>query len=139
MNINGKEYSWGDVEVVLFGRPLVGIRGIEYGVKQEKELQYGRGNKPYAIQKGNKAPEGSITVTQSELEAMLRAAGPGKDLTDIPGFQVVVSYIPEEGAPIVTDVLRNCEFTEGTKSLKQNDKAMEITLPLLMLDIEYNV
>lgn len=138
MNINGKEYAWGDVEVVLLGRQLLGIKGIEYGIKQEKEYQYGRGNKPYAIQKGNKTPEGSLTVSQSEIEALLQAAGSGNDITDIPPFNVIISYVPEEGDPIVTDICKNCEFTESMKSIKQNDKAMEITLPFMPLDIEYN-
>lgn len=136
---NSKEYEWSNVEVLFLGKPVTGIRGVSYKESQEKELLYARGNKPRSIQKGNKAYSGSISLLQSELEALQIAAGKGKSILDIPAFDIVVAYVPEVGASIVTDIIKNVEFTEIEKKIKQGDKFMEIELPIIALDIEYNV
>lgn len=137
---NSKEYSWANVEIVMLGRPVIGIRGVTYKETQEKEYVYARGNKPRSIQKGNKAYEGSISLLQSELEALIQSAGKNRSLTDLPPFNIVVAYIPDEGVgTIVTDVIKNCEFKENSKAIKQGDKFMEIELPLIALDIDFNV
>lgn len=41
IHINNKEYAWGDITVVVFGRPLVGITGIEYKSKKAKDVKHG--------------------------------------------------------------------------------------------------
>lgn len=136
---NSKEYSWSNVEVVMLGRPVTGIRGVTYKATQEKEVIYARGNKPRAIQHGNKSFDGTIGILQSELEALLVASGAGKNVLDIPAFDIVVAYVPDGSGDIITDIIKNVEFTEMEKSLNQNDKLMEVELPFIALDIEYNV
>jgi hypothetical protein len=136
---NSKEYSWSNVEIVMLGRPVTGIRGVTYKASQEKEVIFGRGNKPRAIQHGNKSFECSVTLLQSELEALVAAAGKGKNLTDIPAFDIVVAYVPDLPGDIITDIIKNVEFTEVEKTFKQGDKFMEIELPAIALDIDYNV
>lgn len=136
---NSKEYQWSNVEVLMLGRPVTGIRAIEYTEKQEKEVIYSRGVKPRAIQKGNKTFECKISLLQSELEALQLAAGTGKSVLDIPAFDVVVSYVPDAGGAVITDIIKNVELTETKKGLKQGDKFMEVELPAVALDIEYNV
>lgn len=136
---NSQEYDWSNVEVVMLGRPVTGIRGVSYKASQEKEVIYGRGNKPRAIQKGNKSYEGTITLLQSELEAMLLTVQKGQNVVDIPAFDIVVAYVPEGGGDIVTDIIKNVELTEVEKSFSQNDKFMEVELPFIALDIQYSV
>lgn len=139
MAFNSKEYDWSNVEVVMLGRPVTGIRGVSYKTSQEKEVVYARGNEPRAIQKGNKSYEGNITLLQSELEALLLTVTKGKSVVDIPAFDIAIAYVPENGTEIVTDIIKNCEFTEVEKSMSQNDKFMEIELPFIALGIEYAV
>lgn len=130
---NSREYEWSDVSVVAAGRMITGIRGVSYTSSQEKEALYGKGNKPHSIQRGNKSYAGSVTLLQSELEALERAAG--GDALDIT-FNILVSYgDPTKGDAITTDLLVGCEITEIPKGLNQNDKFMEIELPLVMLDV----
>lgn len=136
---NSKEYEWSNVEVVMLGRPVTGIRGVSYKESQEKEVIYGRGNKPRAIQHGNKSYECKISLLQSELEAILQAAGTGYGITDVPPIDIVVAYVPLTGGVIVVDLIKNCEFTEVEKAIKQGDKFMEIELPAIALDIEFHV
>lgn len=131
---NSREYEWADVSVVAAGRMITGIRGVSYTSSQEKEALYGKGNKPHSIQRGNKAFSGAIRLLQSELEALELAAG--GDALDI-SFNIVVAYgNPLKGDVITTDLLVGCEITEIPKGLNQNDKFMEIELPLVMLDVK---
>ncbi|MGM9774899.1 MAG: hypothetical protein ACI3Y2_06840 [Candidatus Egerieousia sp.] len=136
MRFNSKEYEWADVSVVMAGRSVTGIRGIEYSSSQEKEALYAKGNKPQGIQRGNKSYSGTITLLQSELEALSEAAG--GDALDAT-FNVVVCYgNPMKGDTIKTDLLAGVEITEIPKGLKQGDKFMEIALPVIMLDVKQN-
>ena len=134
---NSKEYAWSDVRIFMFGRFVTGARSVSYTVSKEKEALYAAGDEPRAIQSGNKSYSGSITLLQSEIRALTNAAGK-KHLVDIPGFQVVVSY-GDANTPITTDRLKAMEFTEYEKSISQNDKYMEIELPMIGLGIEENI
>ena len=133
MQFDTREHEWSDVNVILAGRPVIGIRGVSYTSSQEKEALYGKGNTPHAMQRGNMSYSGSIRRLQSELEALERAAG--GDALDAT-FNVVVAYgNPFLGDRFSTDLLRGCEITEIPKGLNQNDKFMEIELPVVMLDV----
>lgn len=130
---NSKEYEWADVTVVMAGRDALGIRGVSYTSAQEKEALYAKGNKPHGIQRGNKSYEGYIRLLQSEYEALNAAAG--GDALDV-SFNIIVSYgNPSKGDVIHTDLLSGVEITSKPKTLNQNDKFMEIELPMIMLDI----
>ena len=129
-----REYEWADVTVVMAGRDVTGIRGVSYTSEQEKEALYAKGNKPHGIQRGNKSYTGSIRLLQSEYDALNAAAG--GDALNV-SFNIVVSYgNPANGDVIKTDLLRGVELTSKPKTLNQNDKFMEIELPLIMLDIQ---
>ena len=131
--MNTREYEWSDVTVVVAGRDVTGIRGVSYNSDQEKEALYAKGNKPHGIQRGNKSYSGSIRLLQSEYDALNAAAG--GDALNV-SFNIIVSYgNPSKGDVIKTDLLVGAEITSKPKSLNQNDKFMEIELPLVMLDI----
>lgn len=132
MMTNTREYEWADVSVVLAGRPITGLRGVKYGVKQEKELLHAKGNKPHSIQRGNVTYDGEITLLQSEYEALKQACG-GNILNA--SFDIVSSYgNPTKGDVVTTDILIGCEFTEDNTEWKQGDKFQEKTLPFLFTD-----
>ncbi len=133
---NSKEYEWASITVVMGGRNMTGIRGVKYHTKQEKEVLYAKGNKAHAIQRGNKSCEGSITLLQSELEALTRAAG--GDLLDA-NLNLIVAYgNPSQGEPISTDIIKGVEFTDVPKGMSQGDKFSEHELPFIALDVDYN-
>lgn len=129
---NTREYEWADVNVVVAGRTVTGLRGVKYGAKQEKELVHAKGNKPYAIQRGNKTYDGELTLLQSEYVALREACG--GDVLD-GSFNIVVSYgNPTQGDVITTDILVGAEITEDTTEWKQGDKFQEKSLPFIYLD-----
>ena len=136
---NSNEYAWVDINVVLLGREVVGLRGMEYKVKRQKEAVYATGKKARGIQKGKKEYEGTITLLQSELIALDRAAQEKgyEDITDI-DFDVIVSYLPENGV-ITTDKVVNVSITEIPRGMKEGDLQMEIALPFIALDVVSNI
>jgi len=138
--INGNEYAWGDVQVVLPGKniPIDGIAGFEYGGKQDKPNIYGRGFKPVSRGRGKIEYSGKITILQSEFEELVKAITGKKDPLFLPPFPITVSYAPEGGV-ITTDKLKSVEFTEWKKSMKTGDPNMEIELPITIGDIEMGV
>ncbi len=131
---SSKQYSWADVTISLGGKILNGATEVEYTEKQEKESIYGRGSKPHAIGRGNKSYEGKVTIWQSELEAMVQSA-PNKDVLSL-SFDMIVSYVPQDGTPMVTDILKKVEFTEVKKALKQGDKNMVIEMPIVFTEVK---
>lgn len=132
MMFNSREYEWADIDVVIAGRPVTGIRGIKYNTKKEKELVYAKGNKPHAVQSGNYDHSGEITVLQSEYNA-LRQAAKG-DILSV-SLDIVVAYgNPTRGDAITTDILVGVEFTEDNTEWKQGDKFQEKTIPFVFLD-----
>ena len=129
---NSREYEWSDINVVMAGRNVTGFRAVSYTSKQEKEALYAKGNKPHSIQRGNKSYEGSISLVQSEYEALKQAAG--GDILDA-SIDLVVSYgNPTKGDTIVTNLLQGVEFTDDKTEWKQGDKFQEKELPFIFLD-----
>src|SRR4051812_13169510 len=106
MLVNGSEYAWGDVQVVLPGKniPIDGITAFEYGAKQDKPNIYGRGFKPVARGRGKIEFSGKVTILQSEFEALVKAITGKRDPLALPMFPITVSYAPEGGV-ITTDKL----------------------------------
>lgn len=137
--INGREYEWADISVIIGGVSIVGFRAISYKREREKEAMYAKGRRAHSIQSGNESVTGSITFTQSQLEALEAATG-GNVLTA--KVDIVVSYGGELSTEnvistaIATDVIVGAEFTEYEKGMSQGDKFMEIAMPFLALDIE---
>lgn len=140
MPVNGKEYAWEDINIVLFGRIVEGVTDIKYKVKREQVAIYGRGSIPVAHSRSKKEHEASITILQSELEAIQKSMPAGKDLTDLEAFDITVAYTPQNNVlETVTDVLKGCRFTEYEKGMSTGDTHKEIELPLNLSNIIYNV
>ncbi|TDL99618.1 MAG: hypothetical protein C4K58_06920 [Flavobacteriaceae bacterium] len=132
-----KQYSFCEMDVVIGGKIIAGLQGIEYGVNTEKSFLYGRGCKPHGIQHGNTEYEGELSVWQSELEALIRDA-PKNDIMKL-RFDIVVSYVPHDGGPIVVDTLQGCEFKSWKKGMNQGDKNMEVKLPFIFLGVKKTI
>lgn len=133
--INGREYEFADLTLILAGRDVTGFRGIKYSTKQEKEPVYGKGNNALSIQKGNKSHDGEITLTQSEYETLVLLGG-GSVLNL--NLNAVLAYgNPSAGDTLIYDAIYGIQFTEESKEFKQGDKFAEIKLPFLALDIKH--
>lgn len=133
--INGNEYAWEDLQVVVEGNafPLNGVINIRYKATKVHVNIKGRGNKPVSMGRGPEDYEGSLTILQSELEAMQDTLGMDSLVTRKP-FQISVSYAPLVG-PKRTDLLMGCRILEVERALGTEDTHMEVELPLAIFRI----
>lgn len=136
---NSKEYTFCNVEVFVLGRSIGGLRGIEYKKKKTKEVLFGAGHKGRAIQHGKREFEGTLTVLQSELIALDRAAKEAglEDCLDL-DFDISITYSGDNGI-VTTDRIKGASITETPKALKEGDLSMEIALPFIALDVENDI
>jgi hypothetical protein len=132
--INGINYSWANITLVLFGVPVVGITKIDYKRKQKKENNYGFGAQPVSRGYGNYEYEGSIELYQDEWKRII-AAAPNRDPLLIPPFDIQVVYA---GRGIVADkdVLKSCEFMEDNFAASSGDTKLMVSIPIVIGLIE---
>lgn len=132
MNFDSREYEWADVTCMIGTRSLSGFTAINYSSKQNKEPIYGKGNEPYAIQKGNKSHEGELEVSMSELLALKSESQTGSIL-DM-HIDITVCYgNPSQGDVMQTHKLLGVEFTDEPKGMKQGDTHSTHRLPFIFL------
>lgn len=132
--INGINYSWANISLVLFGVPVVGITKIDYKAKQDKKNNYGAGPYPVSRGYGNYEYEGSIELYLDEWKNII-AASPNRDPLQIAPFDIPVIY----GGSRVTadkDMLRSCEFLENPLSTGTGDSKILVAIPLIIASIE---
>lgn len=135
--INGQEYGWEDVQVVVEGKsvPLTGIKGITYDSTKVHENIHGRGNRPVAMGRGKEDWEGTLTILQSELEAMQVSFGT-RSLVNRKAFSITVAYAPDEG-PLTTDILQGVRITKVGKAITGEDTHMTVELGLKIFNVKY--
>ena len=141
MRKNSAEFAWSNLSVTVLGRTFERILEVEYDVEINKKQIYGRGTKVKGIQRGNEKPTCSITIGQSELEALTliaQATNPRAKATDLV-FDIQVLYLDEDSGDIVVDRIIGAEFTKQPKSFKQDDSDMQMKGDCLCMDILYNV
>ncbi len=138
IRINNKEYAWGDITVVVFGRPLIGITGIEYKPKKAKTVKHGWGCDPKSIQHGKREYEGTLTLMQSELIALNQAARAKgyKDILDV-DFDIVLTY--EANLVITVDKICCASIADFNLGMKEGDAQAEISLPFVALDLYLDI
>lgn len=134
--INGNEYSWGDIVCAVAGTPVTGITGIEYSDEQEVTDNYGAGRYAVSRSKGRITCKGKITLYSSEVNAIVKKTKNGR-LQDLGAFDIIVSYIPDEGGVVVIDKLRNCQFKKNERSWSEGDTGKTVDLELAVSHIEW--
>lgn len=139
LKINENEYAWGDGQLRMLGRQVGHFTGIEYKVSQEKEQLYAAGRHAVAIQRGRVKVEGTLTLLQSEVIALTRAAKE-QGYDNILGLSIdlVMTYASADGVS-TTDKIVSAEFTEVPKTSKEGDMKMEVAMPFLALDLQEDI
>ena len=132
--INGTNYSNGNVSVILFGTPIVGIVAIDYNVKQKKDNNYGAGYQPVSRGYGMYEYTGSIEIYLDVWKSII-AQAPNRDPLQIPPFDIPITY---GGTGVLTtkDVLRAVEFLENPTDTKTGDTKITVKIPLIIGGID---
>lgn len=138
IRINNKEYEWGDISVVVLGKIVLGITGVEYTATRTKETRRGAGVMPKSIQYGDREFTGTLTLMQSEVIALNQAARASgyKDILDV-DVDIVITYLSPAGI-VTTDKIVGASFTEIPSGMSEGDLQSEHAMPFLALDIEYS-
>lgn len=132
--INGVNYSWSNISVVLFGTPVAGIVSIDYKRKQKKENNYGSGNEPISRGYGMVEYEGSIELYVDVWKGII-SASPGRDPLKIQPFDIPVTF-GGDGVLTTKDVLRAVEFMEDPLESKSGDTKLTVKIPLIIGGID---
>lgn len=135
--INGILYGWADIIVAIAGLPLTGITSIEYDDKQEIANKYGAGRYPVGRGLGQITCEAKITLYLEEVLA-LQAKSPTGRLQDLGMFDISVSYLSQAGT-VITDVVKNCHFTENPRKVAQGDSEVKVDLTLIPSHIAWGM
>ncbi|MBD2769704.1 hypothetical protein IC235_17580 [Hymenobacter sp. BT664] len=136
MTINGKEYSWADIQFAFLGRAVLGVVAIKYGEKRDRKFIRAVGNKPVAYANGSPDCNGSITVLQSEFEAIVAAAkAAGKTPTTLAPFDIITQYLDDSNL-MIKDICKSVLTLEWEKASKQGDLNMEVEIPFTCAEIE---
>jgi len=132
--INGINYSWANISLVLFGVPVVGITKIDYNRKQKKENNYGAGSQPVSRGYGNYEYDGKIEIYLDEWKRIIAASPQGDPLLIAP-FNIEVVY-SGRGILASKDTLRAVEFMEDPLSASQGDTKLMVSIPLIIGSID---
>lgn len=132
--INGINYSYSNIKMILFGVQVNGITKISYKKKQTKENNYGMGTQPVSRGYGNYEYEGSIEMYLDEWKRII-AAAPNRDPLAIAPFDVSIVY---GGTSVQADkdVLRSVEFLEDPLDANQGDTKLLVTIPIILAGID---
>ncbi|MDR3046127.1 MAG: hypothetical protein LBU51_00750 [Bacteroidales bacterium] len=134
--VNGIAYSWSDIKTRIAGQLVIGITGLDYGQTRQVDNIYGMGSNPVARGYGRNEATAKLTLLKDEVVALERAAE-GHDITNIPPFDITVSYVPLNQSKIKTDIIKNCQFKGNSASWKEGDSSNAVELELLPSHIIY--
>jgi len=131
-------YSPENIQISLNGTVLAAARKFQLGVERESEPIKVLGNPdPYDIIMQNKTyPNSELVLVVSEAHALMREAGPGKDITDLGLVTVVVQSMDENG--VVTTRRAQGRFKSFNEEFDAENPFKEITLGMEILKVEYN-
>lgn len=138
--INGYEYGWGNIQMLVNGVALTAVTSINYSETADVQKLFGVGRQTIAYGIGNYEAESDITVLSSEVIALQDAArAQGFSDGNIMGltpFDIIISYIPSEGQGTpVYDILKNCVFTKNERGMSQADPSIEVGLDIMVSHI----
>jgi hypothetical protein len=132
--INGVNYSWSNISVILFGQPVIGIVSISYKIKQEKKNNYGSGTEPISRGYGRTEYEGEIELYTDTWKAII-ASSPSRNPLLIAPFNIPVTF-SGQGVLTQKDVLRMVEFMENPLDTKEGDTKITVKIPLIIGGID---
>ncbi|BFH11089.1 hypothetical protein J6TS7_02890 [Paenibacillus dendritiformis] len=131
--INGKVYDWGDITISIPGLSLE-VQEISYDDELEKEVAYGKGQRPRGYGEGNYKSEGKLSLLRDDYDDIVqycKSRNLGLYRLVIP--KIVVSYA-DGGGRTRTDVLNTVTFTKASHKNAQGDKSLKVDLDFIIVN-----
>jgi hypothetical protein len=138
MKYNGTSYAWGQIFVKFqsMDEAFLGITNISVTEAQEKSNIYGQGYEPINRGYGNYTYEGSMTLKMEEVRKLIESS-PNSRLLERGPEDLIITYQHPTSNKVVTDVIKNVEFTELGVDVSQNDMSIDIELPFIASGVQY--
>lgn len=134
-------FGWKDIDVVILGNIPLFITEIKYKTTHAKGNGRGHGGNPVRRTRGNKDYEVTMVLGMEEciqIERAVRAKyGAGYDPTDIPPFDIPVTY--DNGEEVVVDIIKDFEWTEWGRGAAQGDMEIDQSVPGICGGIDFGV
>lgn len=138
MSVNGKLYSYENIQVALGGKMLTGATDVDYTQQGETtELHVLGSAQPAALIEGKRTTSGSITLTYNEYDALQDSIPTGKSLLDIAAFEIVITRLGHNDT-LRTDVIKKVRFEQVAKSYRAGESVATLRLPFRATNIEFN-
>lgn len=134
--INGIEYSYAQITMLIGGVPVTGVAAINYDDDQEKMHNYGLGKAPVSRSYGKYTAKADVTLHASEVEGFTKVA-PNRDILQIPPFDIIVTVLAVQGQAGFVHKIRNCEFTNNSREMKEGDQRFDVKLNLIVEKIDW--
>lgn len=132
--INGVAHSWNNVNLILFGTPVIGITSIEWARKQTIDDNYGAGQYPVSRGYGQMEFSGAIELYYDTWLDIINNA-PNKDPYLMPFFDIPVTFAGGGITPSVI-VLKAVNFMEDGFTTASGDTKISVKIPLRIAMIE---
>lgn len=135
MAINGKNYDWEDMSVMLPHGVAALLSEIKYSDEQPITVRYGRGAIPRGYGRGNYSATFSFKLDREEWEKLVESIVVNGAIYDHEPFTIVSSYANND-QPTITDTLKNCKITkfDGGGGAQGDDNVSPITCEGVILD-----
>lgn len=134
--INGQQYDWSSIEVCVLDQIITGITSVSYDDSIGEESHYEIDGFPVFSKSNAYEAKASMTLNRDSINVILQVLSEDEELQNIPAFDIVVSYL--NGDDIVTQVVRNCEFTTNSLLVNQENKKNEVAIDLICSHIEWD-
>lgn len=130
--INGVRQGWGDIQFMAMGLLITGITEFSLDTSQDKDNEYGAGNEPVHRAHGAKKYGAKMKLYKYEIERILGAMPPGKDLMDVAPFTVNLVFTPKGSDQLKRIDVPMTEFKNSGLNfdMKQGDKSISAALDL---------
>lgn len=133
LRVNGKAYDWGDVDFQMPGLNIE-VQEISYNDELEKELIYGKKQKPLGYGEGNYKSEGKISLLRDDYDELLDyCKRRNKKFYKLVFPKIAVSYA-NDGGRTRTDILSTVTFTKTDQKVTQGDKSLKIDMDFLIVN-----
>lgn len=130
-------FTFKDISVIIQNNLIVEFSEISYKKIKPKQNNTGRGGRVVSRGRGGESFEFSCSMAMREVMKIRNAMPSGKDETDLAPFDVPVTYTNDDGQ-VVTDLIKDLEFTEAVGGASRGDLEIVHVMPALPADITFN-
>lgn len=133
--IQGKYFSWEDLNVVFpYGRSW-SLQEASWDDEKGIEAIYGIGSKPIAYARDNWKGSGKVTMLTEEYLLLIdyaNAQGSKSGIYGIKPFDIILNFANDDESPH-TIVLSQVVFTKKSRKASQGDKKLTVDLDIEIL------